>query len=234
MTQDHDNTQNYSEDIASIKTTNVVGQITLATPWDVWELVPLGRHNPDKFANVVIKPKDFNCTFLLYKSGKILCVGVESPCRNLEMFRPFITYLEGITGKTLEFMDFQSNNLVTCFYLKKYCNLLNLAVHWSSVALPGHLVVKYRPDKFPAATISVYDPNQPINKTNKANRFLCTINFFISRAVVSGRPQFAKNQKYRLDTVMNLCKPFLQDERIDHSTLRGRWEKLKHHNLVKV
>jgi len=138
----------------SYKITNMVASADIGLHLDLMRLameLPELEYEPEQFPGGIFKMKDPKASFLIFKNGKVVCVGCKDEktiakalVKLQKTLRPYATK---VVSKSKP--NFTITNLVASSDLKKDVDLFALAME-----LPD---VEYEPEQFPGAIIKLPD-----------------------------------------------------------------------------
>ncbi len=135
-----------------IKIENIVASSQISEGLDLWEVheaLEESEYNPDEFPGLVYRLEEPKTSFLLFRSGKIVCTGANTftdPQRGVEMVKEDLED-EGID--TLDEVNVEVQNIVSSYKLGADMDLSAVAISM------GLEKVEYEPEQFPGL---VYRP----------------------------------------------------------------------------
>ncbi len=133
---------------------NVVASSSIADEldlWDVYEGLEGAEYNPDDFPGLIYKLDEPETSFLLFKSGKMVCTGgvnTEAPQKSVEKVKEHLNE-NGI--ETVDEPKAEIQNIVSSYELGSELNLNSVAI---SLGLER---VEYEPEQFPGLVYRLRD-----------------------------------------------------------------------------
>jgi transcription initiation factor TFIID TATA-box-binding protein len=138
------------------KVTNIVASANLGLELDLFTLardIPEIEYEPEQFPGAILKFDDPKATLLLFKNGKVVCVGCKTKIaiertigKTLKLLRP---RAKKIT-KTMKKPKFEITNIVASANLGMGLDLYTIAYEVEDV--------EYEPEQFPGAILKFREP----------------------------------------------------------------------------
>jgi transcription initiation factor TFIID TATA-box-binding protein len=138
------------------KVTNIVASSNLGLELDLFMLardIPEIEYEPEQFPGAILKYDDPKATLLLFKNGKVVCVGCKTKAaiektiaKTLKMLKP---KAKKIT-KTMKKPKFEITNIVASASLGMGLDLYTIAYEIEDV--------EYEPEQFPGAILKFREP----------------------------------------------------------------------------
>jgi transcription initiation factor TFIID TATA-box-binding protein len=110
-------------------------------------------HDPEQFPGVVYRPAEHRATALIFRSGKIICLGAGSVEGICEAAHAITDDLRGLGISVNESPDITVQNIVMSGVLGERLNLAAIAIGL------GLTNVEYEPEQFPGLVYRLDDPD---------------------------------------------------------------------------
>jgi len=175
------------------KVTNIVASANLGLELDLFTLateIPEIEYEPEQFPGAILKFDDPKATLLLFKNGKVVCVGCKTKIaiertltKTLKMLRPRAKKIL----KSMKKPKFEITNIVASANLGIGLDLYNIAYKIEDV--------EYEPEQFPGAILKFKEP--------KASLLL-----FKNGKVICAGARDEKSIETALKKAKRLLKPF--------------------------
>jgi len=175
------------------KVTNMVASSNLGLELDLFLIatkLPQVEYEPEQFPGAILKFEEPKATILLFKNGKIVCVGCKSERKISETITKTLKMLTPYAKKILKKQKrpkFEVTNIVASASLGMGLDLYALAYELDDV--------EYEPEQFPGAILKFRDP--------KASLLL-----FKNGKVICAGSKDEKSIKKALLKAKRLLKPF--------------------------
>ena len=175
------------------KVTNMVASSNLGLELDLFLIatkIPQVEYEPEQFPGAILKFDDPKATILLFKNGKIVCVGCKSERKISETISKTLKMLTPYAKKIFKKQKrpkFEVTNIVASANLGMGLDLYALAYELDNV--------EYEPEQFPGAILKFRDP--------KASLLL-----FKNGKVICAGSKDEKSIQKALAKAKRLLKPF--------------------------
>ncbi len=175
------------------KVTNIVASANLGLELDLFTLasdIPKIEYEPEQFPGAILKFDDPKATLLLFKNGKVVCVGCKTKiaiertiAKTLKMLKPHAKKIL----KSMKKPKFEITNIVASANLGIELDLYTIAYKIDDV--------EYEPEQFPGAILKFKEP--------KASLLL-----FKNGKVICAGSRDEKSIEAALRKAKKLLKPF--------------------------
>jgi transcription initiation factor TFIID TATA-box-binding protein len=175
------------------KVTNMVASSNLGLELDLFLIatkIPQVEYEPEQFPGAILKFDEPKATILLFKNGKIVCVGCKSERKISETISKTLKMLTPYAKKILKKQKrpkFEVTNIVASANLGMGLDLYALAYELDNV--------EYEPEQFPGAILKFREP--------KASLLL-----FKNGKVICAGSKDEKSIQKALSKAKRLLKPF--------------------------
>ncbi len=140
----------------NFKVTNIVCSANLGLELDLIKIankIPNIEYEPEQFPGAILKFKDPKASLLLFKNGKIVCVGCKDEktiekaiTKTIKLLKPYAKKI--ITNKKPKY---EITNFVASADLGMNLDLFKIAIQMDNI--------EYEPEQFPGAILKFKDPN---------------------------------------------------------------------------
>ncbi len=136
--------------------TNIVASSNLGLELDLFLIatkIPEVEYEPEQFPGAILKYEEPKATILLFKNGKIVCVGCKSEAKIAETIAKTVKLLTPYAKKIIKKTkrpEFEITNIVASANLGMGLDLYTIASEVENV--------EYEPEQFPGAILKFRDP----------------------------------------------------------------------------
>jgi len=136
--------------------TNIVASSNLGLELDLFLIatkIPQVEYEPEQFPGAILKYDDPKATILLFKNGKIVCVGCKSEQKIAETISKTVKLLTPYAKKIIKKTkrpEFEITNIVASANLGMGLDLYTIASEVENV--------EYEPEQFPGAILKFREP----------------------------------------------------------------------------
>lgn len=136
--------------------TNIVASSNLGLELDLFLIatkIPQVEYEPEQFPGAILKFDDPKATILLFKNGKIVCVGCKSEAKIAETIAKTVKLLTPYAKKIIKKTkrpEFEITNIVASANLGMGLDLYTIASEVENV--------EYEPEQFPGAILKFREP----------------------------------------------------------------------------
>eukprot|EP00730_Choanoeca_flexa_P017835 TRINITY_DN8627_c0_g1_i2.p1 TRINITY_DN8627_c0_g1~~TRINITY_DN8627_c0_g1_i2.p1 ORF type:complete len:227 (+),score=28.14 TRINITY_DN8627_c0_g1_i2:59-739(+) len=149
------------------KIVNLVATINMHCQLDLRHIALHARnaeYSPKRFAAVVMRIRNPQCTALIFRSGKLVCTGTKSEDEAYKATRKFVKIIQKLDIPEASFRDFKIQNMVGSCDVRFPIRLESLAANHSAFST-------YEPELFPGLIYRMVNPK-------------CVLLIFVSGKVV--------------------------------------------------